>query len=265
MILSTAYFDSEELESASLIDLYELKIKGVYPEQVFRFHSGARNTKKTENISDQTSDKDSLKDSPSESLFWRGLEYFYFPVSAKGFENSGTGKLPRPRLKISNVTHLLPSFLEAYEDFLGSEFKRIRVYDRFLDASNNKNDQQSNSQQNQQKEDYSQWNSLLFFPQERYIVERKIEETPLYVEFELASPLDAQGVDLPRRKILQRYCNWEYKKFGECGYPGRKYFDLKDNSVSDVNLDRCAKKLSSCQKRFAPHALRFGGFPSITT
>ena len=234
MILSTAYFDVEELESASLIDLYELKVPGL--ETVFRFHSGSRNAK------EKTKEKN--------SVYWQGEEYFYFPVEAKGFEYSGTGKQTRPRLKVSNLTHVLPSFLEAYEDFLGGSFKRIRVYDRFLDSESG---------------DYSEYRPFLFFPVERYIVERKVEETPVYVEFELISPLDVQGLELPRRKILQRYCSWEYRKPGECSYHGKQYFNLEDELVQDSNLDRCAKKLSSCKKRFGSDPLLFSGFPSISS
>lgn len=100
------------------------------------------------------------------------------------------------------------------------------------------------------------------FSDDVYFIDRKANENKSVVEFELASAIDVAGVKLPRRQVIQNICTWEYRGT-ECGYAGSNYFDVFNNPVGSLSLDRCGKKLSSCKVRFGENEpLPFGAFPA---
>jgi lambda family phage minor tail protein L len=80
------------------------------------------------------------------------------------------------------------------------------------------------------------------------------------VEFELATPLDVEGVRLPRRQVICNARSWRYRGDG-CGYAGPPVADINDNPTSDPNADACGKRLKSCKLRFGNGWMPFGGFP----
>lgn len=100
------------------------------------------------------------------------------------------------------------------------------------------------------------------FVDDIYFVDRVANENKNVVEFELSSSIDLTGVKGPRRQVIQNICTWEYRG-GECGYSGSSYFDIFNNPVGSLSLDKCGKKLSSCKARFGEYAqLPFGAFPA---
>lgn len=95
-----------------------------------------------------------------------------------------------------------------------------------------------------------------------YFIDRKANENKSVVEFELASATDVSGVKLPRRQVIQNICTWKYRST-ECSYSGSNYFDVFNNPVGTLELDKCGKKLSSCKTRFGENEpLPFGAFPA---
>ena len=99
------------------------------------------------------------------------------------------------------------------------------------------------------------------FVDEIYFINRKTSENKVFIEFELASAWDVQGVMLPRRQVLANICNWKYRS-SECGFAGGAIADVSDVAVTDITLDTCGKRVASCKLRFgASSQLPFGGFP----
>ena len=97
-------------------------------------------------------------------------------------------------------------------------------------------------------------------PDDVFYVSQKVNENPNIVEFELAPATDLQGVMLPARQIIANYCTHIYRG-EECGYAGGACAKADDTPTTDLALDRCGKKLSSCKKRFGENGdLPFGGF-----
>ena len=90
-----------------------------------------------------------------------------------------------------------------------------------------------------------------YFEDDIYFIDRKSAESKIIIEFELAPAWDVEGIKLPKREIIQNTCLWEYKGTGGCGYTEARYFDKGDQPTSDSPQDYCAKKLSSCELRFA--------------
>ena len=81
--------DVNGLEPGDLIDLFELDMStGTAPstEPIFRWHSGYN-----ENL---------------QEIVWQGNRYSAFPIEASGFEFSGAGSIPRPKLTVANITTL---------------------------------------------------------------------------------------------------------------------------------------------------------------
>ena len=49
------------------------------------------------------------------------------------------------------------------------------------------------------------------FPEQKFVLDRVATETNLLVSFELANPLDVQGLKVPNRYVIGKYCPWAYK------------------------------------------------------
>lgn len=94
-----------------------------------------------------------------------------------------------------------------------------------------------------------------------WVVDRKSSENRVFIEFELAAPIDVAGVMLPRRQVVANVCAWRYRS-AECGYAGGPVADRDDNPTNNPALDACGKRLASCKLRFGQTGvLPYGGFP----
>jgi len=218
----------QKLAPSSIIEVFQLDATP-FGGDVYYFHAGTNEL--------------------NTSIIWQGQEYIKFPVSISGFEFTGGGQLPRPKMVVSNVTGIVTALILAYNDLLGAKVTRKRTMVKYLDAIN-----------------FSGGNPTADptaeFPDDVYFINSKVNENKTYVEFELASSFDVQGVKLPRRQIIQNVCPWKYRG-PECGYTGTSYFNVNDQSVSNLSQDVCGKRLRSCEIRFGVNnELPFGGFPS---
>ena len=147
------------------------------------------------------------------SIHFGGKVYEPFPVQTEGFDMTSKGSLPRPRLTISNLSPSLSNtfsvanggsalpagtisamMLEVNKitvgnDLIGSTLVRIRTLRKFLDSDNfNSTNATADSTQK--------------FPDEIYMIARKVLEDQEIVQFECASMFDMAGVRAPKRQIL---------------------------------------------------------------
>ena len=226
----------QSVAPGAVIELYQLELNtdqhGV--DQTYYFHAGING--------DQTGD-----------LVWATRTYTRFPVVAEGFEYSGRGELPRPRLRISNVLSTITTILAGLPDGLGgAKVTRIRTLARFLDATNFDNNTNP----------FGTPDPTAEFPREIYFVDRKSAENREVVEFELAAIFDIAGVRGPKRQCLRNLCQWVYRS-AECGWTGTNYYDSANKSVSSAAEDVCGKRLSSCKARFGNTNLPYGAFPGL--
>jgi lambda family phage minor tail protein L len=109
-------------------------------------------------------------------------------------------------------------------------------------------------------------------------LERKSDENPLYIEWELSAAIDQEGKLLPGRQVLRDTCPKRYRTYdptnsaaapdgfvyatvNPCPYTGSNSFDklgVPTTSASDV----CSRRLTACELRFPDgQAVPFGGFP----
>ncbi len=183
-------------------------------------------------------------------VVWQGNTYAAVPVQAEGFEWNGRGLLPRPKIQIANVLGTITALLLTYGDLVGCKVTRKRTLAKFLDAANFASGTNPTADPTAE------------FPDDIFYIEQRTVENRNLVEFQLAAAFDFEGMELPRRAIVQNVCSWIYRS-AECGYTGTAYFDTNDNPVGSAAQDVCGKRLSSCQVRFgANNPLPYGGFPA---
>lgn len=182
------------------------------------------------------------------AVVFGGVTYAMWPVEATGFEMTSKGTLPTPNMKVANITGMIGSLCKSMDDLVGAKVVRRRTFAKYLDAINFPSGTNPSADPSAR------------FPDEIWFVHRKVDETKIFVEFELSSSMDVQGVMLPRRQVIANCCPWKYRG-AECGYTGTNYFDLND-APTDAGGDQCSKRLSACKLRFGTYAeLPYGGFP----
>ena len=153
-------------------------------------------------------------------------------------------------LKVANITGILGALVKELDDLVNAKLTRIRTFAKYLDAINFPGGTNPLADPNQ------------ILDKEIWIIDRKSSENKIFIEFELAASFDVQGVSLPRRQVIQNVCTWKYRS-SECSYSGPAVADINDAATSDINKDRCGKRLNSCKLRFGETAiLPYGGFPS---
>lgn len=174
-------------------------------------------------------------------------DYTPIPIEAQGFEWTGKGTLPRPTLKISSVVSLIYSLIIGYDDLLGASVTRIRTFEEFLDEGTNPDPEAK-------------------FPVDIYRIERKVNQNKVFIEWELSTYMDQEGIMLPRRQVLRDACNHKYRFWdletndfnyagATCPYDQARYYNSNDVATSNPMLDVCSKKLSGCRKRFGENGL----------
>ena len=221
--------DLQGIAPSQIIELFELQLKGALhgSNDVYRFHAGV-NAKPA-----------------ASAIVWNGATYSAYPVEAEGFEYNGEGRLPRPRLRVSNQLGLITAILLSVNantpgnDLVGAVVTRIRCLAKHLDATNFTGNTNP----------YGTPDPTAEFPREVYYISRKTVENRDVVEFELAAAFDLAGIRAPRRLCIANMCNWVYRS-AECGYTGTAYFDDNDSPVGSSADDVCSKRLAGCEKRF---------------
>tara|TARA_R100000234_G_C4995123_1_gene177477 strand:+ start:1186 stop:1803 length:618 start_codon:yes stop_codon:yes gene_type:complete len=187
----------QKINPNSIIELFELQlVEGLHyatgnPSNVptiYRFHSGV-------NLNSNA------------DIIWQSNTYQRFPIEASGFEYSGTGQIPRPKLTMANlggisrlgsvirVTDLLLSvnLITQHNDLLKAQVKRITTTADNLDAAN------FSGGTNPYGTPSSDEN-----PQEIFEIDRKVTESRAVVEFELVSKQDLQHKKLPARQVTRK-------------------------------------------------------------
>ena len=229
--IASAYEELAKINPSAIIELFELRLDSTLhgSSDVYRFHAGAN------------ADVDG-------NIVFNSQTYTRIPIKADGFEYSNTGTLPRPTLSISNHDSTMTTLLllvnetTAGNDLGGAEVRRIRTLKKYLDG-------ESAADPN------ARW------PEERWFVDRKANESRDQVTFELASKFDLAGQKIPKRQVIANVCQWKYRS-SECSYTGTDYYDVNGNEVSTEAEDVCGKRVASCKLRFGDTAeLPFGSFP----
>ena len=171
----------QNVNPSAIIELFSLQLDNDLhgATTIYRFHNGS-----------------SLKDNGE--IVWAGNSYQRFPIKAEGFEY-GKGQLPRPTLTVSNALGTITAILISVNtattgnDLTGATVTRIRTLARFIDAVNFPSNVNP----------YGTPDATAEFPQEIFVIDRKVSENREFVQFELASVLDLAGIRAPKRQCTR--------------------------------------------------------------
>lgn len=202
---------------------------------------------------------------PGGTVAFDGDTYTSVPITAEGFEVGTNGEQPRPTLRIGNVRQsstvlagAMTALVIEYRNLLGAILTRLRTFAQHLDGA-------------------AEADPTAIIDAHVYRVVRKTRQNAVFVEWELANPLDHDAAVIPKRPILPDYCTAIYRRWDAvnevfvpdtttlaCPYPGSAYFDINDQPVANPAQDRASKTLDCCRKRFGNNAaLPFMGEPGI--
>lgn len=234
--------DVQKLSPGNLVTLYELDYSslGGYVERFHNHNDGI--------------------------IVWQGNKYSPWPIEATNFERTGDSQQPNPQLVVGNigvdndgnkVTGVITALCLQFDDLLGAKLTRKRTFSKYLDAENFAGGNPSADPDEH-------------LPDEVWMINQKDSETPESLSFVLGSPLQFEGVQLPRRQVIASLCAWLVidEPYGgyrgtSCGYTGTNYFDKDGNPVSNPSDDKCGGRVSDCKKRFGENKpLSYGSFPS---
>jgi lambda family phage minor tail protein L len=225
----TIQSEIQSLSPSALIELFVLDSTMIEGGVITRFHSGTNQT--------------------LAPITWQGEEYMPLPIESEGFDLDGQGNLPRPKVRVANVQGLFSSIVADTDDLIGCRVTRKRTFARYLDAINFP-DGNPDADPDQ------------YLPDELWFIDRKTSEDRYFIEWELASAFDLEGVKIPLRQVIQNYCPWLYRG-SDCGYDG-EFIDKDGNPTGDGTKDFCTKTLSACKARFGKaKSMPFGGFPGV--
>jgi lambda family phage minor tail protein L len=178
-----------------------------------------------------------------ELVKFNGIYYAPLPVEVEGFEVASEGKLPRPRLRVSNVNLVFIAAVVQFNDFMGCKVTRFRTFRKYLDGQ-------------------AEADPTAQFPQDIFYIERKTKQNKFMIEFELKSAIDLEGILIPKGQVLD-ICSLRYRRYNpdtkdfydnsddelRCPYEGNRYYD-ENGLVTTKKNDKCGKRLFDCRLRY---------------
>ena len=177
-----------DMQPTAIVELFLLYFNTVdKPQSFIAFHGGSVYNK---------------------GVVWQGIEYIPIPVETEGFEITGNGQLPRPKIRISNKDYFATDLLLNNEDLQFAKIIRKRTFVKYLDDVNFDGGNP-----------WGQADASAEISNDTFVIGQKTAENKVYIELELTSPLDLENFEINNRLIMSRYCSWHYRGKG-CNYDG---------------------------------------------
>ena len=152
-----------------------------------------------------------LDDDGTDQVEFGQKNYLAIPIQLEGIESKATGAMARPTLSVANLPVLTKS-KDAQETTL-EEISSGTIGN--LDVPFESNYELIGTRVTYRQVYLSDCNtgtaSPAQFPSHTYYVDRIESENAISVTFELASPLDVEGVKIPHRNVIGQYCSWQYQ------------------------------------------------------
>jgi lambda family phage minor tail protein L len=189
--------------------------------------------------------------------------YSPFDIQVSRFQTNAGGTLPTPTLKIANSDSVIQELINTFGDLVGCEIRRVRTFKQFLDGQ-------------------AEADPSAFLGPDVFRIERKTDENPVFIEYELSAAIDQQGKMLPGRQVIRDNCPKRYRVYDPtnpeaavdgffytqigdpCPYAGVGLFTVVGAVTVNPALDACGRKITDCELRFGEdQPLPFGGFPGV--
>ncbi len=146
--------------------------------------------------------------------------YLPLPMMIRGIELNSDGAQNRPTLTIANVAATFRDLLGleglTNDSLIGKRIIRRQTLKKYLygesgDAS-----------------------PPVEFPRKVYVIDRISGENNIAVSFDLASPYDVTGINIPNRVVVGKYCSWRYQN-GGCMWPSDSTIYYKNTAGAAIS------------------------------
>ena len=157
-------------------------------------------------------------------LVFDGNTYYALPMEMSDFEINTEGAQNRPTITIGNVESIIRTSstfqngddggISGLSDFsvdslIGKRITKRQTLEKYLTL-----DPTAVSTK-----------AIVEYPKRTYIIDRIKQRTEDLIVFELANPFDLEGIKLPNRQVIGKYCPWAYQGLsfstptGACSWP----------------------------------------------
>lgn len=177
-----------------LIELFDITLPG------YSSSSGAGKYYLTNGETDQDNDGNT-------DIVFNGNTYLAIPIQITGIEFNSSGAYARPTLAIANIPNLTKTLDTNNEAVL----EDLRVAGTAAVDAFERNDELIGTKIVYRKTLKSKLSTGEEFPSQTYYIDRVASENNIVVTFELASPMDIEGAQIPSRMVIGRYCSWQYQ------------------------------------------------------
>lgn len=188
----------------------------------------------------------------AKSLWWRGMEFDAHPMEITGIGASADQSQDQPTLRVANLAGVASAICRDYDDMARARVTIWDTFGKYLDARNFPGG-------NPTADPNSCFESVFY-------IDAKTDETPENVSFQLANPLDLDGLLIPSRQITT-VCTWacrnQYRTGNGCTYNGPRHVKKDGTPTDDPALDQCPGSWDACEYLFGKNQpTDFGGFPA---
>lgn len=164
----------QSLEPSAVIELFKLTFdKNVNNQTIapYYYHAGTNEIKT--------------------NIVFNTQSYVPLPVKVTGFNKTTKGTLPRPKFEIANTDSAISALLILYNP-LHAELLRIKTCKKFLDAVNFSSGSNTSADP-----------TAIFEADDRWYVDRIVNENLGTVVFELTGKIDMTNLRLPKRRYRE--------------------------------------------------------------
>ena len=198
--------------------------------------SSISNTSLTLSSSQTLSDNTTLTFENSErELIFDGNTYISLPIMMDGVEKSAEGAQSRPKLTFANVESILKTGSQFKDQMEDGVWDAV-VNGEALNAADFKVEHLVGARLVRRKtlEKYCGSGVTAYeFGKETFIIDRISAKNLLFVEVELASPVDMGGIKVPGRLVIGKYCPWLYQGYYD-NAEGSACYWKKNEQIADL-------------------------------
>lgn len=229
----------QKLEAGNQVKLIEVDCTE-FNGDILRFHNYEVPYTADELLEFQTQGVDQI---PPKPIYWKGNRYDCWPYIMEGVEMDGMGTSANPSLQVANIDGSISNLCLELNNLYLAKVTETTTFEQYLDGGSDADPEMA-------------------FIQTWYI-SKKSGDLVEAVSFELSSPADLSGQQLPRR-IVHSMCHWALNggyRGPDCGYTGDVFFTDKGVPTDNPAEDHCGACVMDCKLRFGEeNQLPFGGF-----
>jgi len=141
-------------------------------------------------------------------IVFDGNTYYAMPISMSNIDVKNDGSQNRPVLTVANAE----SIIRSSSVFQNADGGTNGIADFTIDKLVGKRVTQRQTLEKYLTLDPStvSTKAVVEYPKKSYVIDAIKTKTSSFVSFELASPFDLEGIRLPNRQVIGKYCPWVY-------------------------------------------------------